>query len=128
MTPGQSRVRASALRRSLTALVALAVLGTAVACGGTDTGGTEPAGPSVTVADMAYQPASLTVRVGETVTWTFDDRGTPHDVSGTGTAEGVLRSPIQASGTFTYTFTEPGTYEYTCTLHPEMQGAVIVTP
>ncbi|MCQ4120238.1 cupredoxin domain-containing protein [Rhodococcus tibetensis] len=87
----------------------------------------QPSGPVVEVADMAYSPAQLTVRVGETVTWKFDDRGVTHDVAGVGEAKGVLRSPLMQTGNFTYTFTEPGTYEYTCSLHPDMHGTIVVT-
>ncbi|QCQ92141.1 cupredoxin domain-containing protein [Rhodococcus sp. SGAir0479] len=81
---------------------------------------------TVRVANMAYTPASLTVSAGQTVTWEFDDRGTPHDVVGLGDAKGVLRSPLLTSGTWEFTFTQPGTYNYTCSLHPDMLGVVVV--
>lgn len=80
----------------------------------------------VTISGMAYSPASITVNVGDTVTWVFDDNGMAHDVNGLGDAKGKLRSPLKKSGTYTYTFTEPGTYDYTCTPHPEMRGTVVV--
>ncbi len=77
--------------------------------------------------DGVLPPASITVNVGETVTWVFDDNGMAHDVNGLGgDAKGKLRSPLKKSGTYTYTFTEPGTYDYTCTPHPEMRGTVVV--
>ncbi|QYB03505.1 cupredoxin domain-containing protein [Rhodococcus sp. USK10] len=85
-------------------------------------------GPVVQVANMAYAPSTITVRAGDTVTWNFDDRGVTHDVVGVGAAKSVLRSRLMQTGTFTYTFTEPGTYEYTCSLHPDMTGTVVVTP
>lgn len=75
---------------------------------------------------MAYSPASITVSVGDTVTWKFDDRGVPHQVLGVGDAKSVLASPLQTTGSFTHTFTAPGTYDYTCSLHPDMTGTVIV--
>ncbi|WP_160103671.1 cupredoxin domain-containing protein [Rhodococcus sp. T7] len=87
-----------------------------------------PTGPVVQVANMAYAPSTITVRAGDTVTWNFDDRGVTHDVVGVGAAKSVLRSRLMQTGTFTYTFTEPGTYEYTCSLHPDMTGTVVVTP
>ncbi|MGV0153811.1 plastocyanin/azurin family copper-binding protein [Rhodococcus sp. GB-02] len=87
---------------------------------------TTASGPVVIISGMAYSPASLTVNVGDTVTWVFDDNGMAHDVSGLGDAKGKLRSPLKKSGTYTYTFTEPGTYDYTCTPHPEMRGTVVV--
>lgn len=76
---------------------------------------------------MAFSPSSISVKVGDTVTWTFDDQGIAHNVVGTGDADGVLRSPLSKSGTYTHTFTEPGTYHYTCSLHPDMRGTVIVS-
>ncbi|MGW5151631.1 cupredoxin domain-containing protein [Rhodococcus koreensis] len=87
-----------------------------------------PTGPVVQVANMAYAPSTITVRAGDTVTWNFDDRGVTHDVVGVGAAKSVLRSRLMQTGTFAYTFTEPGTYEYTCSLHPDMTGTVVVTP
>ncbi|MDI9899446.1 cupredoxin family copper-binding protein [Rhodococcus sp. IEGM 1409] len=87
---------------------------------------TTASGTVVTISGMAYSPASITVSVGDTVTWVFDDNGMAHDVSGLGDAKGKLRSPLKKSGTYTYTFTEPGTYDYTCTPHPEMRGTVVV--
>lgn len=83
-------------------------------------------GPIVTVTGMAYSPASITVNVGDTVTWVFDDGGMAHDVKGIGSARSLLRSPLKKSGTYTATFDEPGTYDYTCTPHPDMRGTVIV--
>lgn len=75
---------------------------------------------------MAYSPATLTIDAGETVTWEFDDRGIAHDVVGTGDAETELRSTLMSTGTFTHTFTDPGTYDYTCSLHPDMRGTIVV--
>ncbi|WP_430333721.1 cupredoxin domain-containing protein [Rhodococcus sp. ACT016] len=81
---------------------------------------------TVTVSNMTYSPSSITISVGQTVTWVFDDRGTPHDVVGVGDAKSVLRSPLLMSGTWEFTFTAPGTYDYTCSLHPDMHGVVVV--
>lgn len=77
-------------------------------------------GPSVAVEDNRFEPANLEVEVGETVTWVWHG-GNPHDVS----AEGFA-SELQSDGTFTQTFDQPGTYDYVCTVHPDMQGTVVV--
>ncbi|WP_031938690.1 cupredoxin domain-containing protein [Prescottella defluvii] len=88
---------------------------------------TEPDnGLTVVVKNMAYAPTSITIQAGQTVTWVFDDRGVPHDVVGVGEAKSVLRSPLLKTGTWEFTFTEPGTYNYTCSLHPDMLGVVVV--
>jgi plastocyanin len=76
--------------------------------------------PTVLVSDMAFTPDRLTVEAGSTVSWVFDD-DMPHNVVGDGFASEVMQT-----GTFTSTFTDPGTYPYVCTLHPVMEGAVVV--
>lgn len=74
---------------------------------------------------MAFAPDTVTVHVGDTVTWKFDDRF-PHSVEGLGDNGMVLNSPIVDRGTWSFTFTAPGEYHYTCQLHPEMTGVVVV--
>ncbi len=76
--------------------------------------------PTIVVSDMSFTSDRLTVEAGTTVTWVFQD-DMPHNVVGDGFA-----SEIMQSGTFTYTFTDPGTYPYVCTLHPNMTGTVVV--
>jgi plastocyanin len=79
---------------------------------------------TVLVEHMDYRPASVTVPVGATVTWTFDDGAIPHDVVFDEIA--IASEPI-TDGTFHHTFTEPGTYPYHCSLHPNMTGTVEVS-
>ncbi|MEM7336738.1 MAG: plastocyanin/azurin family copper-binding protein [Chloroflexota bacterium] len=74
-----------------------------------------------------FAPAVTQVEVGTAVTWHFqeiDEEGDPvaHNV-----VFEQVESPVQSDGTFTVTFDEPGTYPYVCTLHPFMEGAVVVT-
>ncbi len=84
-----------------------------------------PVANQVTVKNRMYSPATITVEVGDTVTWLFDDGGITHDVVAD---DKSFRSPLMVSNTFTHTFTDPGTYSYHCTPHPDMIGTVIVTP
>jgi plastocyanin len=79
-------------------------------------------GPTVTIQDMAYTPATLTVEIGATVTWVWRDGAIAHDVKGDG-----FKSKVMAEGTFSHRFTRPGTYRYVCTLHPNMTGTIEVT-
>jgi plastocyanin len=79
-------------------------------------------GPTVTIKDMAYTPATLTVGVGATVTWVWQDGTIAHDVKGDG-----FKSKVMAEGTFSHRFTQPGTYKYLCTLHPNMTGTIEVS-
>lgn len=88
--------------------------------------GNVAAGPdAVSITNFAFAPASLTVPVGTTVTWTNKDEE-PHTVSAD---DGSFRSQGLGTGsTFTFTFTKAGTFAYICTIHPFMHGTVVVTP
>ncbi|WP_054815751.1 plastocyanin/azurin family copper-binding protein [Nocardia arizonensis] len=88
-------------------------------------GPTKRAAVTVRVDDMAFSPADVTVKVGDTVTWKFSDRF-PHSVQGMGDKAMGINSPIHTSGEWSYTFIAPGTYRYLCSLHPEMRGTVTV--
>jgi plastocyanin len=76
----------------------------------------------VTIQDMAYTPATLTVGVGATVTWVWQDGAIAHDVKGDG-----FKSKVISEGTLSHRFTEPGTYTNPCTLHLNMTGTIEVT-
>ncbi len=77
----------------------------------------------VDIADMAFAPATLTIAVGDTVTWTNSD-SMPH----TATSEGDAfdSGNLDEGQAFSFTFTEPGTYEYRCEYHSEMTGTIVV--
>jgi plastocyanin len=78
---------------------------------------------AVTVQNFAYNPASITVNVGDSVTWTNQDKA-PHTVTAD---DGSFDQPLAANGgTATITFNTVGTFPYTCTIHPNMHGTVIV--
>ena len=79
-------------------------------------------GPTVSVKGLTFNPAKLTVKVGETVTWRFDDRAVAHNVVGDG-----FKSALKRSGTFSHTFDEAGSFPYRCTVHPGMKGTVVVS-
>ncbi len=115
-------------KRGRLVLAALAAAGalalSACGTGGASTGVT-PAdvdGPTVAIEDLAYSPQTLTVEAGDTVTWVFNDGAIAHDVKGEG-----FESEVVSQGTFRHRFDEPGTYDYVCTLHPNMTGTIEVT-
>lgn len=88
-------------------------------------------GPTVPIRDFAF-PLEVAIGAGETVIWTNDEPAIPHDVvwgsPGRPEAGSLFASPLLRPGeAFSYTFSEPGTYEYFCSLHPNMRGAVVVT-
>jgi plastocyanin len=73
--------------------------------------------------NMAFSPSSKTVAVGTTVTWTnLDNVG--HNVTST---TGVFSSGLlNMNGTFSFTFSTAGIYNYKCTIHPSMTGTITV--
>lgn len=82
--------------------------------------------------ENAFDPNTVTVKVGETVTWTNGDT-TMHTVtSGTsannvGSPDGTFDSGFLAEGAaWSYTFTSAGEFPYFCTPHPWMIGKVVV--
>ena len=77
---------------------------------------------AVHIDNFVFEPAQLTVKVGQTVTWTNRD-----DIPHTVVCAGKFRSKaMDTDGTFSFTFTAPGEYKYFCSLHPHMTGAVKV--
>ncbi|MTE11635.1 plastocyanin/azurin family copper-binding protein [Nocardia aurantiaca] len=89
------------------------------------TGPVAPAAVTIEVKDMAFSPADVTVKAGDTVTWKFEDKA-PHAVQGIGDVALGINSPIIHKGEWSHTFTTAGTYRYLCPLHPDMKGTVTV--
>ena len=81
-------------------------------------------GTAVTISNFKFDPATLTVPVGSTVTWTNQDEE-PHAIAG---KDGSFHSPgMDTHGTYSFTFAKPGTFDYICSIHPFMSGTVVVT-
>lgn len=83
------------------------------------------AAQQVHMSGYAYGPGTLSINVGDTVTWVNHDQA-PHDaVTTAGPAQ--FRSPMLPTGqTWSFTFTTPGTYSYYCSIHPDMRGQIVV--
>jgi amicyanin len=79
---------------------------------------------TVEIADFAYAPSTLTIAVGDTVTWTNADLVEHTATSTTGAWD---TGPIAQAASASITFTEPGTYDYLCSPHPTMTGRVVVS-
>jgi plastocyanin len=85
----------------------------------------QPTGDAVgvSIANLAFEPAQITVPTGSAVVWTNED-SVPHTVTA---ADGLFDSGIFDPGaSFTWTFEQPGSYAYLCQLHPQMQGTIVV--
>ena|SRR5215203_5785551 len=108
---------------------------TATGASGANTGtSVSIASGSSSLTDTAYQPNPIQVSVGNTVTWTNND-SQPHTVTSGSNGQPDNKfnsspnfSPLLNPGqTFSFTFTQAGTYPYFCMLHPNMVGTVSVS-
>ncbi|MBV9173726.1 MAG: cupredoxin domain-containing protein [Chloroflexi bacterium] len=82
-----------------------------------------PGGPRLTIENFNFTPADLTVGSGATVTWTNND-DVEHTVTASDNTFGS--KALETGDTFSFTFTQPGTYTYFCSIHPFMTGRVTV--
>ena len=77
----------------------------------------------VMVENFSFQPGTLTVKAGTTVTWVNHD-DEPHTVNENNKT--FKSGTLDTDAKFSYKFTSPGTYSYFCSLHPRMTGQIIV--
>ncbi len=81
------------------------------------------AGSPVAIKDFSFQPGSISVAVGSTVTWTNQDT-TGHTVTAD---DGSFDSGTLAPGaTFSHTFDTAGTFTYHCNIHHSMTATITV--
>jgi plastocyanin len=84
---------------------------------------------TVQILDFAFEPAVVEVKVGTTVTW-VNDGPTAH--TSTAYGEGGKKvwdsAILPQGGTYSYTFDEPGAFDYLCTLHPSMKAHIDIVP
>jgi plastocyanin len=95
--------------------------------GGDDAGGGGGGGGGATEVSeegIAFNPAEVTVSVGDTVTWTNND-SVEHDVTADSFSSGEPGG-MAPGDAFEHTFEEAGTFDYVCTVHPGMEGTVTV--
>lgn len=79
----------------------------------------------VAIRNFTFVPKILTVAAGTRVVWTNDDES-PHTIVSGDDPRVFKSSPLDTSDAFAFVFDKPGTYHYFCSLHPMMQGTVIV--
>jgi plastocyanin len=131
-------------RPRMALLGAAAVMLIATGCSGSSDDNNDSAGtggPAVQLKLLQFTPVDLTVKAGTAVTWRNAEPITHTVTSGevTGVDESTgLRAGQSTDGrfdheltgkgqSFTYTFTEPGTYSYYCSIHKGMNATVVVT-
>ena len=77
----------------------------------------------VKIDNFTFAPQRITVKAGTTVTWINED-DIPHTVA---SSSKLFKSKVlDTEDKFSFTFTTPGSYEYFCSLHPHMTGAIVV--
>ncbi|XGV94325.1 MAG: cupredoxin family copper-binding protein (plasmid) [Leptolyngbya sp. BL-A-14] len=85
----------------------------------------QPAKVTIKIRNFKFEPASVTIAVGETVQFINLDEE-PHTATST---DGVFNSKgLDTNQTWNYTATKPGTFPYLCSIHPFMKGTLTVTP
>ena len=77
----------------------------------------------VKIDNFSFSPATITVPAGTTVRWTNRD-DIPHTV--VEDKEKFKSKTLDTDEQFSYTFAQPGTYSYFCSIHPKMTGKVVV--
>jgi plastocyanin len=76
---------------------------------------------AIAIRNYAYDPPSIAVPAGTTLTWTNQDQDA-HTVTGAG----LKSSSLHAGESYVHTFASAGTFSYVCALHPQMKGTVVV--
>lgn len=79
---------------------------------------------TITIQDYSFQPPTLAVPKGTTVTW-HNQGNVDHTV--TSDTKGLFDSRVSPGGEFSFTFSTPGTYNYHCSIHTSMHGKIVVT-
>lgn len=103
------------------------LLGATLLAGGDGTDASAATGytRTVTLRDIAFHPAKLSIRRGTKVRWRWLDEATPHTVTSRGKRR-FRSARARVEGTHVVRFTKRGTYSYHCTIHPGMSGRIVV--
>jgi plastocyanin len=110
-------------RGTLTIIFAIAIF-FSMNCNGSDDPVAMPGENEVWMQNDFFNPNSLTIEPGTTITWTNKGNMAHTTTSNDGLWDSGIMNP---GATFTHTFQDEGTYHYLCTLHPlTMTGVIIV--
>lgn len=85
---------------------------------------------TISAEDFKFQPPNITVVVGDSIKWVWDDSGSDHTTTSTSTPAGapVWDKVLDAEHPeFIYVITQPGTYSYKCTFHEAMNMVGVIT-
>jgi plastocyanin len=76
---------------------------------------------TVTLKDISFKKSTVKIAKGGSVKWLWKDGDTPHNVT-----FATKHSRTQKSGSYSLRFARTGTFKYHCTIHPGMDGKVVV--
>jgi plastocyanin len=79
---------------------------------------------TVDITNFTFDPGTVTIQVGDTVTWTNND-AMPHTATSTDDPA-TFDGEMQPGESFSFTFEEEGTFAYFCEIHPQMEGTIVV--
>ena len=114
----------SAVSKATVAGVGAALVARPLGIIGTQPSAAAQGSASVGIVDFAFDPSSVAVDAGATVTWT-NQGPSAHTVTAD---DGSFDSgTLNAGASFSFTFTSAGTVPYHCTIHPNMVGSVVVS-
>jgi plastocyanin len=84
---------------------------------------------TIATGNFAFSPATVTIKVGDSVQWTLRD-GSHTTTSGTApTPDGLWNQVVTADAPVSIPFNQAGEFRFFCRFHPDaMQGTVIVQP
>ena len=83
-------------------------------------------GSTVNIKDFAFNPNTLMVKTGTTVTWVNLDSA-PHTIaSDPGSPVAFSSGSLSTGASYQFTFSQPGTFGYHCAIHPKMTGTIVV--
>lgn len=85
--------------------------------------GPRPVTHTVTIEGTQFQPATLTVRLGDSIVWANKD---PFPHTATATAGGFDSAQIAPGGSWKYRTRKKGEVAYVCSLHPTMKAVLNV--
>jgi len=108
-------------------LIVLVVLNFCLAAWGDDAatvGTSDDKKNTIEIKDFVFNPSTITVKSGETITWINRDEE-PHTIVSVG-KKFQKSSALDTDQKFTITAGAPGTYEYFCSVHPKMTGTIVV--
>src|SRR5829696_6991426 len=107
----------------LTVMLAIVVAAVGFLSQGDPIPARQEAAVDISVVDFAFEPGTVSVPAGATVTWT-NTGSRPHTVTAD---DGSFDSGrLDPGEQFSHTFDQPGNFTYHCGFHPEMQGSIVV--